>query len=291
MRPVKGINSADAGNNVSFSTLFAMRAQEGRGAADAIRRSSMPTWDVDAEPLPAQNFHPEIGYLCPTDQMRRKMRSAAMAVLAGMVITAGMAFALMGQLLPHPPADGVGEESVLSAMALPPSDKAARPAGESVPATLARAAAVTGQADPSRAEAACNDLSGSFLSPQCRLGKTGKSRKSRMTRMTRMTRAARAARAAGYQVATVPIGHADEAGPKRAAASGAASAADTAAAAVATNEAPTVVQPEKPAPAKRPVKTAHKQAPRRNFDAPAAAPFGLFHEPSRTGSGAWAMSW
>jgi hypothetical protein len=248
----------------------------------------MPTWDLDAGPPPAQNFHPEIGYLCPTDQMRRKMRSAAMAVLAGMVITAGMGFALMAQLLPHPPADGVGGEAVLSAMALPPSDKATRPAGESVPAPLALAAAVTEQADPSRAEAACNDLSGSFLSPQCRLGKTGKSR---LTRMTRMTRAARAARAASYQVATASIGRADEAGAKRAAASGSASAAETAAAAVATNEAPTVVQPEKPAPAKRRVKTAHKQAPNRNFDAPAAAPFGLFHEPSRTGSGAWAMSW
>ncbi len=245
----------------------------------------MPTWDLDAGPAPAQSFHPEIGYLCPTDQMRRKMRSAAMAVLAGVVITAGMAFALVAQLLPHPPGDGVGAEAVLSAMALPPIDKAAPYAGESVPATLTRAAAVTEQADPSRAEAACNDLSGFFLSPQCRLGKTGKSRLTRLTRMTRATRAA------GYQVATAPIGRADEAGAKRAAAPGSASAAETAAAAVATNEAPTVVQPEKPAPAKRRVKTAHKQAPNRNFDAPAAAPFGFFHEPSRSGSGAWAMSW
>jgi hypothetical protein len=141
-----------------------------------------------------------------------------------------------------------------------------------------------------RAQAACDDLSGSFLAPGCQLGKAGKSRQ------------ARAARAARSRVAGIPIGRADaafEAGSDRAAAPQLTLAAEGAA--LAANAAVPVQAAERPvAPAKKPVKTAPKPAPGRDIataEAVPAAPapgfglFGLFHEPPRTGSGAWAMSW
>ena len=62
-------------------------------------------------------------------------------------------------------------------------------------------------------------------------------------------------------------------------------------------------QPAEPSvPAKKPVKTAHKPMPSREVATAEAAPpapapatgsglFGLLHAPTRTGGGAWAMSW
>jgi hypothetical protein len=251
----------------------------------------MSTRDVHAEVPPAQNFHPEFGYLCPSALMRRKVRRASMTMLAGMLIAVGTALALVPQLAPQPPGDGGSEELALSAPASLPADKPAGAADESVPAPMARAAAMTDQRAPSRVQISCDDPSGAFLAPQCQLGRAGKSH---------MTRAARAA---SNRAATLPLGRAETSpqGPAAPRASWPSPAAETAPDAVATNEAPTVLPPERPAaPAKKPVKTAHKQAPSRGDIASADTPpaerspgfdlFGLFHDPSRTGSGAWAMS-
>jgi hypothetical protein len=196
--------------------------------------------------------------------------------------------------------------------ALPPVDEAADiavgkaadtgVADKGITATMARSISVTDRSGRLHAQTSCDDLSGSFLAPQCQFGKAGK---------LHMTRSARSA--ANHRIATIPIGRADatlqvdqqkaeqQTEQPRAAASRSALAAPAAPAVVTTNEAPTVLPPEKPAaPAKKPVKTAHKQTPSRDnagADAMAAAPspgfglFGLFHEPPHTGNGVWAMSW
>src|SRR5260370_24829664 len=78
-----GINSGEAGNHASLSTLFALWVQEGRGAGTPSEGSDMSAMDVHAEIPSAQNFHPEFGYLCPSPQMRRRVRSAALTVLSG----------------------------------------------------------------------------------------------------------------------------------------------------------------------------------------------------------------
>ena len=276
---------------MGVSTLSGMRVQEGCGADDVIRGSDMSTKAVYVEAAPAHNFHPEFGYLCPSAQMRRKVRRAAMTLLAGMLIAAGTVLALVVQLILQPPGDAGRGASALSAVALLPTDKSAGAADESLSAAMARAP-MTDQAAPSRAQTACEDPSGGFLAPQCRRGKTGKSH---------MTRAARAA---SYRAATLPIGR-TEAGLAAAAqrpaappASAPAPAAEPAPAAVATNEAPRSPHEKPAAPAKKPVKTAHKRAPIRDIasaEAPPAArspgfdAYGLFHEPSHIGNGAWAM--
>jgi len=221
--------------------------------------------------------------------MRRKMRGAALTVLAGMMIVAGAELAPV----PHSPGDGVREEAVLAvAAALPPIAEAGdKAANKSMPVTMAASILVTDRFVRSRAQASCDDLSGSFLAPRCRFGKAGK------------LRVTRSARPAHPRVGAVPIGRPDAAfqvEQQGAAASRSAPAAETAPAAVAANEASSVLPPEKPA-AKKPVKSAHKQAPSRDnagANSLAAAPlpgFGLFgpffHEPPRNGHGAWAMSW
>jgi hypothetical protein len=282
----------------------------------------MSAMDVHAEIPSAQNFHPEFGYLCPSDQMRRRVRRAALTVLAGTMIAAGSALALVPQLLPQPPAEGARAQPALSVAAAAPSIEQAAYEGraregksnEGKPAAMAALAPVTDRSPvtersaSARAQTPCDDLSGSFLAPQCKFGKAGKSR---------ITRSARSGRAGSRQVAIIPIGR-TEAAPQveqqrgeqpRAATSGLAAAtpaAETAPVAVATNADPTVPPLEKPAAsAKKPVKTVHKQAPSRDIataDAMALArspgfgAFGLFHEPSHTGygnarSGTWAMSW
>jgi hypothetical protein len=208
--------------------------------------------------------------------------------LAGLLIAAGTVLALVPQFGSQSP-----EEVALSALASPSIADAAGPANESIPAMLAwsvpvpvpERAAATAAARP---QAGCDDLSGSFLAPQCQFGKTGR------PHMTHLAHAARMARTASSRVAPVPIGREPtaEAEPQGAAAPRPSPTTETAAAA--PIEAP--AEPPPIAPAKKPVKTEHKQTPGRDANAVAAAPspgfgfFGLFHEPSRTGIGAWAMS-
>jgi hypothetical protein len=233
----------------------------------------------------AQNFHPEFGYFCPSARMQRKLRRAAMTVvLAGLMLAAGAAVGL--QLAPSD--DDVRRPVVPPALVSRPLDQAAvaetaRIAEEGVPAMVAPAAPVSGEG--SRPQSSCDDLSGSFLAPRCQLGKTGK-------------HLARAARAARSRMAEIPIGRAEaglEVGPQGPEASRSTPAGETAAAFAATEAAPG--PPE--APAKKPVKIVHKRPPNPEVatSAPLAAPptsgfdfFGLFHEPPRTGNGAWAMS-
>jgi hypothetical protein len=278
---------------VNLSTLFTMRVREGRGADDAIRGSDMFTIGVHAAIPSAQHFHPEFGYLCPSARTRRKLRSAAVTVLAGMVIAAGTALALVPQMVPHPPGDAMREQSALSIVAtLPPSEQAADPAavekvtGDRMPATIARipvterpAAPASAAASTLHAQASCDDLSGAFLVPQCQLGKTGRVGKSHMTRSARD--------AASQRIATVSIGRADataqgeqqkfeqpKAEQQKAAASRLVPATETAPAAVAANEASVVLPP---LPPKKPVKTAQQQTPNRdaqNRDAPSRDALG-----------------
>jgi hypothetical protein len=264
----------------------------------------MSTWDGGSSPV--QSFHPEFGYLCPSARLRRKVRGAVIALAAGTVVTGSVALALLPQLAPPPPGDVARQPSLqqaaLPATALPPVDQAAdlkrtKVADEVVPTAALARAVPTEWAAASRAQAGCDDLSGSFLAPQCQLGKAGKSRS---------THKAHAPRDAGNRVA-LTIGRADaaaQAGPPEARSPDAGQqeggphnatarpppAAETAVALVATNEAPAVV-PKPPAPARKPVKT-HKQAPDTATAAivPAARSqgfdlFALFHQPPRTGTG------
>jgi hypothetical protein len=291
----------------------------------------MSSWDGGFSP--AQSFHPEFGYLCPSAQFRRKARVVAVTLAAGMLIAGSMALALLPQLAPQPAGDGERAESLVSAIALPATSgqnidkqnidkqaidkaadlKATGLADEGMPAATMARAAVTARATSWRAPAACDDLSGSFLAPQCQLGKTGKAHPMHP------------AHEAGNRVATVAIGRSEppaelreaaprETGsqelPRKVAASRPAPAAETAATAVATNETSTpMTPPSKPAvPVKKPAKTAQKQTPNQqtpnqqapgrdaaSAEPPATAPshgfdlFALFHQPPRTGNGFWAL--
>jgi hypothetical protein len=250
----------------------------------------MSTKDVHAGPPHAQNFHPEFGYFCPSKQLRRKVRSGAMTAGAVMLIVVGTALALVPQSR-----DGTREESALTATAPSPTAKSAGlvggvdlgKAGESMPAPMARAAALPDRGVGAHAPGACEDPSGAFLAPQCRLGKTGKSR------------VTRTARVPGARVATFRIGRAD-AEPENVAAARPRAVAGGATTAFAMNEAPPLPRERAAAPVKKRVKIAQKQTPSRAVagpDSPASAPspgfdlFGRFHEPPRSTGGAWAMSW
>jgi hypothetical protein len=258
----------------------------------------MSTKDVHAGPPRAQNFHPEFGYFCPSKQLRHKVRSGARTAGAVILIVVGTALALVPQLAPQS-RDGTREESAFTAAAPSPTAKSAGlvegvdlgKAGESMPAPMARAAALpVGAHTP----AACNDPSGAFLAPQCRLGKTGRTGKSRGTRTARVP---------GARVATFRIGRADaglEAQPENVAAARPWAVAGAATTAFAMKEPPPSPRERPAAPAKKPVRIAQKQTPRRDVAGPdtaASAPspgfdlFGRFHEPPRSTGGAWAMSW
>jgi hypothetical protein len=255
----------------------------------------------DAAPPRAQSFHPEFGYLCPSPQLRRKVRSVVVTIAAGMSIAAGTALALVpqfapqAQFAPQVSGDGMRAASALSDTAVSPAVPAilvngadAGGTGGRLPPAVTHATAVTDRAAGSHAGGSCDDPSGAFLAPQCQLGKTGKSRMMRATR------------APASRVATVPVGRADaglEAEPQNAEAAPPSAAAATA---FAMNEAPPLPRARPAAPAKKQITMAQRQAPIRDpagAAPPAAAPspgfdlFALFHEPSRTGSSAWAMSW
>src|ERR1700692_1914257 len=112
----------------------------------------MSTKDVHAGPPRAQNFHPEFGYFCPSQHLRRRVRSGAMTAGAVILIAIGAALALVPQLAPQS-RDGTREESALTATAPSPTAKSAGlvegvdfgKAGESMPAPMARAAALPGR--------------------------------------------------------------------------------------------------------------------------------------------------
>jgi hypothetical protein len=275
-----------------------MRVQEGRDAGDVTKGIDMSSKDVDAAAAGRQSFHPEFGYLCPSPRTRRKVRSVAMTIAAGLSIAAGTALALVPQLAPPTSGDVTRAASALSDTAISPTGipailvNGADPggAGEWLPLPTMHAPAVTDRAAGARAGASCDDPSGAFLAPQCQAGKTGKSHMMR------------AARAPASRVATVPVGRADaglEAEPQNVEAASSL-ATEPAATAFAMNEALPLPRARPAAAAKKAITTAQKQAPVRDTASAApsaAAPspgfdlFALFHQPSRTGSSAWAMSW
>jgi hypothetical protein len=246
----------------------------------------MFTPDVPADTPAPPRFHPEFGYLCPSEQLRRQARRVVTTVVGGMLIAAGTALAISAASAPHAPREGVREPSALSVMlsvmaALRPIDNA-----PDVPTAMAPLSPITHPwndvSAPSLAQISCDDIAASFLMSRCQVGKT---RKSHMRR---------AARIASHQFATIPIGRIDAAPRPEQHMARPAQPAEAAPAAVATNE---PGRPDMPAASdRRPIKTTHKQVPRdraraETLAATPAPEFGLFgvvHEPAGGGSRTWA---
>jgi hypothetical protein len=211
----------------------------------------------------AQSFHPELGYLCPAAGLRRRARRLAKLALVAVLVAGGSALGLSSALV-APPAEEAGRvkleaATVVSAIAgEQAAPESAMPAALAV--HLARTAVPQGEAALAHAQA-CNDLSASFLSLQCRSG-----------------RKARAATAASHRVASVPLGRVDAPAevegdkPARGPLEATAARAEVAPA---------------DKPAKKPVKAAQKPMPLHdNAEPPVAAPapapllrlFGLFRD-------------
>jgi hypothetical protein len=198
----------------------------------------------------AQSFHPEFGYLCPSAQFRRKVRIAVITFAAGALITVSVGLALLPQLAPQAPSGGAHEATALTAMAVPPVEKATdlkatNSTDKSMTAATTARAGATERAASAHAQASCDYLSGAFLAPQCRFGKAGKSRR------------AHAAHEAGARIASVPLGRADaapQAGAAEAPAREGGPAPEAAGTAAAMNEGPT----RPTALDKKPVKIVHR---------------------------------
>jgi hypothetical protein len=223
--------------------------------------------DAHASPM-AQSFHPELGYLCPAAGLRRRARRLAKLALVAVVVAGGSALGLSSALV-APPAEEAAGVKLEAAVLVPPSwepmagEQAApeRAMPAALAAELPRTAVPQGEAALAHARA-CNDLSASFLSLQCRSG-----------------RKARAATAATHRVASVPLGRVDAAAEVEGGkpARGPLDAATAAHAEVAPAD----------KPAKKPVKAAQKPMPiHDNAETPVAAPapapllrlFGLFRD-------------
>lgn len=111
------------------------------------------------------HFHPEFGFLCPSQRMRRNLRLAAAFVIVG--ITAGATAALaFGHL---PASDTSRSEPAAFAASVDETPSLAVAAVTSPSPTVAidpRASA--------RPQGSCQDLSASFLDATCRGGKARK---------------------------------------------------------------------------------------------------------------------
>jgi hypothetical protein len=170
-----------------------------------------------------QSFHPEFGYLCPAAGLRRRVRQVAKLVLVAITVVGGAAFGLSSALLAPPagkaarvapavaqvptgqkagaPAAGTAAAGVatqaIAAPAVPTTVEAKTFASETVEPAVApstqRTATVSGEAALAHAQAACDDLSLSFLSSQCRPGRKSHSAHSPAT----------------SRLATVPLGRVD----------------------------------------------------------------------------------
>jgi hypothetical protein len=263
----------------------------------------MFTPDVPADTPAPPRFHPEFGYLCPSEQLRRQARRVVTTAVGGMLMAAGTTLAISAASAPHAPREGVREPSALSVMlpvmaALQPIDKApdAR-RDDAAPAAPAPLSPITHPRNDVSApsllqisQVSCDDIVAAFLMSRCQFGNT---RKSHMRR---------AARIASHQVATIPIGRVDSALRPEQHMAKPAQPAEAAPAAIATNE---PGRPDKSsAPDGKPIKTTHKQVPRdsaraKSWAAKPAPEFGLFGVlPEPTGSGnrawadrAWATQW
>jgi hypothetical protein len=260
----------------------------------------MSSWDSEFASTPS--FHPEFGVLCPSQRFLHRLRQTAVAIVLAVIVIGGTALALAPQLSPH--RDIVREEGMRGGIELLPDNSASAvqpdtskaPAGSSAMAFVSRA----------RAQAQCDDLSDSFLSPQCQLGKSGKAH------------LARTAHQQGAQVSTVVLGRTEThpqnspqpaRAPEPASAPQPASApAREAAIAPPAAEAAAAVDlplerpplpPKRPEKQDKPVKVVRsKPLPLHDMASveeqqPAPAPsvdlFGLFRGFSGNGSGAWVM--
>ncbi|HLH95739.1 MAG TPA: hypothetical protein VKW08_11565 [Xanthobacteraceae bacterium] len=233
----------------------------------------MSAWDSEFASAP--KFHPEFGFLCPSRQFLRRLRHAIVVIAVGIVVIGGTALALVPQLSPR--VDVVRQEGSRTGVGLLPENSAS--AAQPEAALVSRV----------RSQPACEDLSGAFLSPQCRFGRSGKAR------------LARTAHARATQAPTIPVGHTDThpQTPPQNATAPVQEAAAAATAGTAVEAAPPVVLPRErpPQPTKKPVKVVHnKPAPSRDIasvEPPPSAPssgfdlLGFFR--SMPGSGAWAL--
>jgi hypothetical protein len=235
--------------------------------------------DVPAGFTAARSFHPEFGYLCPSAWMRSKVRRVVMMGVAGAAVATSAALAVSVALAPNAPE---AMPTLAVAASVQPIDQAA----DESPAEPAMDRTAERNVSP-RPQGSCDDLAVSFLMSQCQLGKPGKSH---------VTREARASRAANHLAVTTSSGRLDQVSatlPPMAEA--------PAAAPVVGDDAPVPLPPERPAaPPRKPTKMAQKPATgpeRAGKETAVAAPppelnlFGLFRLSSRSGSGAWAMSW
>jgi hypothetical protein len=244
-------------------------AGEGRGETPARLARSEETGMSDVRPeiprsprfypidLPSPpSFHPELGYLLPSPSLWRRLRGVAVTALIGSAIAASTALALM----PRPELEAAPREEPLVA-ALP----APVPVEENAPAALTPRP-MSAAALSAHAQKACDDLSTSFLAPECRSGRTGKA-------------AARATRAA-HRLTAVTVGRASgepelEDGGLAQTAPPAPVAAHEEAPAKVTD--PAAAAPPKPKPA---AKVARKPDRHPDFDAASADP-----GPPRSNSG------
>lgn len=278
----------------------------------------MSAWNSEFSSAP--NFHPEFGLLCPSRQVLRRLRQATVAVAMGLVVVGGTALALVPQLAPR--VDVVSEEGMRGGVGLLPENSASAAQGDAD--TLDKGTSNKAASDKkapagqgamafvrqARREVACDDLAGTFLSPQCQLGKAGKAHLAHAARPQGGQVAAGGQVPAGGQapaagqLPTVALGYADAHPqiPAQAPASASARAAVAAVTPPIDAEAPVVLPPARPPlPPKKPekpVKVVHtKPAPTptrdiASVDEPPPSPsgfdlFGLFH--GLQGSTAWGM--
>jgi hypothetical protein len=250
----------------------------------------------------APQFHPELGYLCPSASVLRKLRSSAVMALVGLAMAASVVLAFA----PRPAADnGAPDETAVPVLsASVPALSASVPVEGAAPApAIAEVADLPPRrevpAATARAQVECDDFLASFLAAQCRqvVGRTGKAR------------SARTARAQAHRLATVTIGRAaPEADPHKAgtpsvgtktaaAADAAGGAAKPVATAAAATDAATLAKP------KAPVRTVHKErrpSEDARLDAATAMARGGYWGggnprggviPFRFGGTDWARSW
>jgi hypothetical protein len=203
-------------------------------------------------PVPP-DFHPDLGYLCPSASLVRNLRNGAITALAGLAMAASVTLAFA----PSAPADNGGpDEAAMPALsaAVPVETATPAPAVAGTPALPPRRE-IAAVAAAARAQVDCDDFLASFLAVRCRevVGRTG------------TTRSARTARVHAHKLAMVAIGRTEgesdprKAGPATAPSGGATTAADAAGGApktVATAAAATdAAAPAKP---RAPVRTVHK---------------------------------
>jgi hypothetical protein len=227
-------------------------------------------------------FHPELGYLCPSASLLRKLRSGALTALAGLAIAASVALAFA----PRAATDKGPRVAAVPVLSASVPVEAAAPAVAGAPALPPNREVLPAAA---RAQVDCDDFLVAFRAAHCR----------------EKARSARTAWAQARKLATVAIGRAEaEPDPPKAASDTAPAVGTTTAAAAAdagTIEAAATDAAARTKP-KQPARTVHKERrPReaaRLDSANAMARGGYWGGyggggvmPYRFGGTDWARSW